>query len=696
MKQLTSILIFLAFAFVSNAQDKDRTIQDVNKNFEKSFSERITSQDIKNSLNRVISFADSARFKGYTMSQIKALKSSVVTTSGTIYSNEEGKHGFWKYDPNDNTTADNVGTVWVTNSGLRLKRIIDDYVYPEWFGAVGNGTTNDLEALRKAITYSSQNGYICLLRKKYYVALTTENSPIELLSNTKIEFTKDAELKYDFFGLPVFWAMGRSNIKITGGTYTFAGTLTTALPAVTATFNTQKIKASYPSGSFPDRDVQAMITVVNCTDVQLSGMNMYSAGATNTTMMNKPISVAYSSRVTIRDLYIDAAHWGCLAWAVSYFTFENVKQRMHGQLQTSVYTWEAPAHVLYVPNFAGNGFVTCRNITDLGIEVAGTSNEGANSVKIFAPNSVVENIFSSRPQGILDFGGDDSSVKNLHWYGENVPLAKIDLAGVMRTLNLSTNRSTFTDIFLNRPYTDNTGGDVFVYFSSNCTDCIIDMNIRSSGTQNPSNPVCIFNNLVNSKLNIYFDAKNFTVTPTLVRLDGSCTNNHIVTDFMCNTASVNARVVEQSKTTSGDNQLMFRHLFTGKETYSGTGAFQLNHVSQELTVSGNTATLTASNLLPKGAILVSLTTIVTTALDATTGLTGYQVGDGSDADRWGAKTGVVVATNTGNADWTASTIECFTSAKSVVITAVGGNFSTSGKILIRASYINSAIDTDNY
>lgn len=57
--------------------------------------------------------------------------------------------GFFTADFNDTTTPDDSAMVIVSASGVRLKRIFEDRIYPEWFGAVGNGTTNDAPAFNK-------------------------------------------------------------------------------------------------------------------------------------------------------------------------------------------------------------------------------------------------------------------------------------------------------------------------------------------------------------------------------------------------------------------------------------------------------------------------------------------------------------------------------------------------------------------
>lgn len=122
-----------------------------------------------------------------------------------------------------------------------------------------------------------------------------------------------------------------------------------------------------------------------------------------------------------------------------------------------------------------------------------------------------------------------------------------------------------------------------------------------------------------------------------------------------------------------------------------TGAAGTSNIKQATTllsaVSG--ATVTATSLIPDGAFVLGVVTRVTTQLGNGSGTTGYQVGDGSDADRWGSVTGLTVGTDTDNTDATASFVGAFTSANNVVITANGGNFDGTGAIRVTVLYIDT-------
>jgi hypothetical protein len=75
--------------------------------------------------------------------------------------------GIFVYDSSDTTTADNGGTIIVTTNGLRYKRQYAGPVNVTWFGAVGDGSTDNQTALSNAITVAGANGSIYVPRTIY-------------------------------------------------------------------------------------------------------------------------------------------------------------------------------------------------------------------------------------------------------------------------------------------------------------------------------------------------------------------------------------------------------------------------------------------------------------------------------------------------------------------------------------------------
>jgi hypothetical protein len=135
----------------------------------------------------------------------------------------------------------------------------------------------------------------------------------------------------------------------------------------------------------------------------------------------------------------------------------------------------------------------------------------------------------------------------------------------------------------------------------------------------------------------------------------------------------------------GDNATTFR-IYNSYTTATNFQRMALTSVSATLSLTG--ANVTASNLIPDGAVVVGVTARVSTLI---TGATGYQIGTAGDPDRWGDITGTAVGTTSDNRDWTAGTIECFTAATDVVITAKTSNF-TAGALVVAIHYIIGQAD----
>jgi hypothetical protein len=104
------------------------------------------------------------------------------------------------------------------------------------------------------------------------------------------------------------------------------------------------------------------------------------------------------------------------------------------------------------------------------------------------------------------------------------------------------------------------------------------------------------------------------------------------------------------------------------------------------------ASVTATALIPAGAVVMGVTSKVTTALGTTNSTTGYKIGTAGDDDRWGAITGTAAGTTSDNRDWTAGTIECFPAATDVIVTATGGDFDATGVIYLSVQYMTGQAD----
>ena len=142
-------------------------------------------------------------------------------------------------------------------------------------------------------------------------------------------------------------------------------------------------------------------------------------------------------------------------------------------------------------------------------------------------------------------------------------------------------------------------------------------------------------------------------------------------------------ISQRSGTTASEYQLF--------GTYTSASNYQrmtIKSVKQTLSALSGASATTTGTFISDGAVVVGVTTRVGTLL---TGATGYTIGDGTDADRWGDITGTAVGTTSDNRDWTAGTIECFTAGGNITLTAKTSNF-TAGAIEICVFYLAGEAD----
>ncbi|WP_158606366.1 glycosyl hydrolase family 28-related protein [Paenibacillus ginsengarvi] len=89
----------------------------------------------------------------FVKTTIESLRASSVPCSDVLYYvTNPGQEGFFYYDPGDTLSADNTGLILVSSSGARYKRIVENDRYSvKWFGAKGDGVTDDLDIIQAAI-----------------------------------------------------------------------------------------------------------------------------------------------------------------------------------------------------------------------------------------------------------------------------------------------------------------------------------------------------------------------------------------------------------------------------------------------------------------------------------------------------------------------------------------------------------------
>ncbi|RAV11898.1 right-handed parallel beta-helix repeat-containing protein [Paenibacillus contaminans] len=146
----------------------------------------------------------------------------------TIYFvTDSGKEGYFHYDSSDMSSADNTGTVVVSTSGARFKRMTDgEFVNVRWFDAKGDGITDDTAAMQVALYAGA--GTVFVPDGTYIVdgvvssaRRDTPNRGLDIPDNTHLQLSPKAVIRIVTNSLDnytILRVQDRSNVRISGGT----------------------------------------------------------------------------------------------------------------------------------------------------------------------------------------------------------------------------------------------------------------------------------------------------------------------------------------------------------------------------------------------------------------------------------------------------------------------------------------------
>jgi hypothetical protein len=88
-----------------------------------------------------------------SLADLRALTGAVADVYFVI---DPGQTGIFRKDASDTTTPDNTGTVVVTADGVRFARDLDGAVDVRWFGAQGDGISDDADPIQAAVDAAQQ------------------------------------------------------------------------------------------------------------------------------------------------------------------------------------------------------------------------------------------------------------------------------------------------------------------------------------------------------------------------------------------------------------------------------------------------------------------------------------------------------------------------------------------------------------
>lgn len=156
---------------------------------------------------------------------VRLLASAAITSCYVVGDNAlaqpSGFAGIFQVDPLDTTSADNAGTILVDVIGRRWKRAFTGAVNVKWFGATGDGTTDDTAAIQAAfnvVKAFTRGGSLYIPRGRYSLThLDFSNATSDYTRGIRVygDGAIDTQLIFNTAGVGID-CIGRPQISLEG------------------------------------------------------------------------------------------------------------------------------------------------------------------------------------------------------------------------------------------------------------------------------------------------------------------------------------------------------------------------------------------------------------------------------------------------------------------------------------------------
>jgi hypothetical protein len=246
---------------------------------------------------------------------------------------------------------------------------------------------------------------------------------MRLSSSAMLSF-EGGSVRYDYVDSPLFWAADARNIEIRDADIRFSGRMPLHTPAQLPAFYDQYLRRRR---AMAGRDLMAAFAFMGVEDVRIIRPRFQALTMAADTLIIRCISIGEhddgrpSRNITIEDFQADGFYMGILGWGIDGLTIRGMRTKRWGQLNTTKYAWDCPAHPIYIAPRSPSRNVVCTDLVDEGLEVSPWLGAGSTSFKFtgVAEGLRLGRLHSRRSAGLLDFHGRDFLITDLDWAGDN-------------------------------------------------------------------------------------------------------------------------------------------------------------------------------------------------------------------------------------------------------------------------------------
>ncbi len=145
-----------------------------------------------------------------TLAQLRAFTVKDVHLNYSITLSDTGKEGIFRYDSTDTTSTDNTGTIVVTASGARYKRVAHEEVLSSWFDNTNVGFQTFINV---------STGRVGLINNSFSLSTTINLDTAHLIQRKGTTVTNSAAVgflwtrKKNFIGDNLNWVSSNSTFR---------------------------------------------------------------------------------------------------------------------------------------------------------------------------------------------------------------------------------------------------------------------------------------------------------------------------------------------------------------------------------------------------------------------------------------------------------------------------------------------------